>query len=266
MLFYFKRYGSAIVGLLIFSCAVGFSQKKATVFPFRDGEWLKYRIHYGFVNAGYATLDVKFEKKQEKPYYLFKGKGWTVGMFNWFFKTKDHYQSKVNPNTLYPFYAVRDVNEGGYVINRRLTFKNEAQKILVDDLKEKTKKVYEVKKATHDMISAFYYLRTFDCAELKKGESILLTLFFDGNPFEFKLKYLGDNILKTKFGKIKCHQFIPLVMSGRIFKEQESILFSVSADDNKIPIQIKAKLRVGSLKIDLAEYKKLANPMPIIIH
>jgi hypothetical protein len=23
------------------------------------GEWFKFRIHYGFVNAGYATLEVK---------------------------------------------------------------------------------------------------------------------------------------------------------------------------------------------------------------
>jgi hypothetical protein len=25
------------------------------------GEWFKFRIHYGFVNAGYATLEVKMQ-------------------------------------------------------------------------------------------------------------------------------------------------------------------------------------------------------------
>ena len=25
---------------------------------YQDGEWFKFRIHYGFVTAGYATLEV----------------------------------------------------------------------------------------------------------------------------------------------------------------------------------------------------------------
>ena len=41
--------------ILLFSISVYAQQQTA----FGVGEWFKFRIHYGFVNAGYATLEVK---------------------------------------------------------------------------------------------------------------------------------------------------------------------------------------------------------------
>ena len=41
--------------ILLFSLSVFAQQQTA----FGVGEWFKFRIHYGFVNAGYATLEVK---------------------------------------------------------------------------------------------------------------------------------------------------------------------------------------------------------------
>ena len=42
--------------------------------------------------------------------------------------------------------------------------------------------------------------------------------------------------------------FRPLVQSGRVFKEEESLTVWVSDDENKVPLRIKAELAVGSLK------------------
>ena len=38
--------------------------------------------------------------------------------------------------------------------------------------------------------------------------------------------------------------FRPYVQSGRVFKEQESLTVWISDDNNKIPLRIKASLRV----------------------
>ena len=54
--------------------------------------------------------------------------------------------------------------------------------------------------------------------------------------------------------------FRPLVQSGRVFKEQESLTVWISDDDNKLPIRIKASLAVGSIKADLDEYRGLKYP------
>jgi hypothetical protein len=44
------------------------------------GEWFKFRIHYGIVNAGYATLEVKDAIINNKKIFHVVGKGYTTGM------------------------------------------------------------------------------------------------------------------------------------------------------------------------------------------
>ena len=90
-------------------------------------------------------------------------------------------------------------------------------------------------------------------------------MFFDSKTFAFKLRFLGTEIIKTTFGKIKTIKLRPIVQSGRIFKESESVTIWVTADDNKIPIKLKASLAVGSLRAELKAFKGLANSFEIII-
>ena len=59
--------------------------------------------------------------------------------------------------------------------------------------------------------------------------------------------------------------FRPLVQSGRVFKEQESLTVWISDDDNKLPVRIKASLVVGSIKADIEGFKGLKYPFKIKI-
>ncbi len=61
-----------------------------------DGEWFKFRVHYGIVTAGYATLEVKNAKIKGEDVYHVKGFGETVGVSKWFFKVRDDYQSYID--------------------------------------------------------------------------------------------------------------------------------------------------------------------------
>jgi hypothetical protein len=85
-------------------------------------------------------------------------------------------------------------------------------------------------------------------------------MFFDEETFPFRLKFLGKQSLRTHLGKIESLVFRPYVLSGRVFKEQESVTIWISNDANKIPLKLKADLRVGSLTAELEEYRGLANP------
>ena len=115
------------------------------------------------------------------------------------------------------------------------------------------------------MISSFYFLRTIETDTLEQGEEVTLDIFFDSKTFPFKLRFLGTEVLKTKFGKIKTLKFRPSVQAGRVFKENESVTIWVTADKNKIPLKLKASLAVGSLRAELKSFKGLANSFKIII-
>ena len=135
---------------------------------------------------------------------------------------------------------------------------------MINDLKEHTKSTVDIEKNIQDLVSAYYYLRNnYDTETIQKGSIVELNIFFDSEIFLFKLKYLGRETIQTKFGKIKCIKFRPYVMAGRVFKEEESLTLWVTADKNKIPIKIKADLRVGSLRADLEALKGLKYPFKI---
>jgi len=62
--------------LLCISTVFSFAQGKA----YGDGEWFKFRVHYGFLTAGYATLEVGEEVLEGTEVFHVKGYGKTVGL------------------------------------------------------------------------------------------------------------------------------------------------------------------------------------------
>ena len=116
-----------------------------------------------------------------------------------------------------------------------------------------------------DVISAFYNLRNHEkLNNIKLGETIEIDMFFDDEIFKFKLKFMGYEKIKTKFGTVNAMKFRPYVMSGRVFKEKESLTMWVSNDKNRIPLKIQASLLVGSLKAELVQYKNLKTPLKVV--
>ena len=232
---------------------------------FQSGEWLKFKLNYsGWVKAGNATLEVKEATYKNRAVCHVVGKGWTTGAIKWFFKVNDLYESYFDKATGRPYKFIRNISEGGHVKNRVIEFDYEKNLAFVNDLRHKTKKTVAITSDIQDMVSAYYYLRDhYDTETIKVGHTVKLNMFFDNEIFGFKLKFLGRETISTKFGNINCLKFRPYVMAGRVFHEEESVTLWVSADNNKIPIKIKADLRVGSLRSDLVAFKGLKYPFEI---
>ncbi|WP_407266625.1 DUF3108 domain-containing protein [Tenacibaculum maritimum] len=251
-----------IIIFMLFLVVTTFSQEK--IVPFKDGEWLRFKMSYsGFLKAGNATLSLKEEELNGKEVFHARGKGWTTGMIKWFFKVNDDYQSYFDKRTGTPYLFKRKIDEGGYKKNKIITFYEDRRKAYIQDFIKKKDTILSAINV-QDMISTFYFLRKYNTKNLKLNEEINVNMFFDEKMHPFKLKYLGSEVLKTKFGKIKTQKFRPLVQAGRVFKAKESVTIWITADDNKIPIKMKASLSVGSLRAELDAYKGLANPFPII--
>ena len=234
---------------------------------FKPGEWLKFRVHYGWINASYATLQVKNSKVDDKTVYHVVGKGRTTGIARAFFKVDDRYESYFDKEDYRPYKFVRKIDEGGYTKDVEINFDYDKDEAILNDKKNKKKYNFTIQDSIQDLISAFYYVRdNYEFDDLVIGEDIKLNMLYDDDGiFQFKLKYLGKEILKTKFGKVECLKFRPYVQSGRVFKEQESLSLWVSNDMNKIPIRIKADIAVGSIKADLEGYNSLKHQFKIIM-
>lgn len=225
---------------------------------FQAGESFKFRISYGFVNAGEATLNLSSVTYDGKSVYHAKGYGYTTGITKKLFKVEDDYQSYFDKVTGRPYRFIRKIDEGGYKKNQEGFFDQLKNTVLVKDYKNNSQKTFYINANVQDIVSSFYYLRNHEkIKSLKNGETIEIDMFFDDETYKFKLKFMGKEEIKTKFGKINTLKFRPYVQSGRVFKEDESLTMWVSDDDNKVPLKIQASLLVGSLKAELINYSGL---------
>ena len=93
------------------------------------------------------------------------------------------------------------------------------------------------------------------------GQEFVIQTFFDREIYPLKFKFLGKEVVKTKLGSFNCLKFRPMVEKGRVFKEEEDMTLWVSDDQNKVPIRLKTDLLVGSIEMDLVEYKNLVQPL-----
>ncbi|RMB63545.1 DUF3108 domain-containing protein [Dokdonia sinensis] len=261
----YKRntYLYAIVMMVFFSAFATAQQRTET---YQSGEWLKFRVHYGFITGGYATIAVKDEMYEGKAVHHIKGFGETTGIVGFTFGVEDYYESWVDKETDLPYKFLRKIDEGGHTKHRVIKFDQTAQKAHIDDKKHNKQKTITTEPGVQDMVSAMFYMRNrMDTKNLKKGEEFKLSMFFDGENYPFKMKFLERETIRTKFGKVETLKFRPLVQSGRVFKEEESLTIWVSDDDNKIPLRIKADLAVGSLKADLDAFKGLKHSFKIVV-
>ena len=154
-----------------------------------------------------------------------------------------------------PWLFLRDVDEGGFKINQRYTFKQNLKKV------SNGEKDFDITMGMQDMISAFYKARTLNFKGMKPGKTFSFKCFMDDEIFKMKIKYVGDETIKIRKGKFKCHKFVPIVQEGRYFEDEEDVQFWITADKNKIPVLVKAKIPVGTVKLHLVEWSGLKNTL-----
>lgn len=235
--------------------ASAFKYRTVVNSAFKHGEKLTYRLHYGIIDAAQATLEVKESDKKINGRGLFRvvGKGKSIGSFNWFFKVDDHYESYMDEKGMFPWVFLRRVNEGGYKISQDYTFIQSKGKV-----KEGTKE-YKAPTNVQDMISSYYYARTLDFSNAKKGDVFEFNSFVDGEVFPLKIKFLGKEKVKIRKGKFNALKFSPVVQVDRIFKDEDDLQVWISDDGNKIPLLAKAKIMFGSIKMELTGYEGLVH-------
>ena len=225
---------------------------------FQVGEKLRYRVTYGFMDAGEATLELKSTTKKGDGRELIHavGIGKTLGGFNTFYRVFDKYETFFDKSGVFPWFFKRRVDEGGYKISQDYSFKQADNKVVTD--KGKT---FKIPSGTQDMISAFYYARTLDLSNIKKGKTFEFKVFMDDEVFNLKIRYLGTENISVRKGTFKCYKFGPVMQKGRYFKKEEDVNFWITADDNRIPVLVKANIPVGSVKLQLVEWSGLRNPL-----
>jgi hypothetical protein len=230
-----------------------------TNFSFSTGEVITFKIFYNviglYVDAGTASFTVSNTKLNNKPVYHIVGLGTSNPSYDWIFRVRDRYETYIDTTTLKPYRFVRHVEEGNYR-------KDELVNFFHDDLKAvSTRGTYAINNCMQDVLSSIYFARNIDFSKYKIGDKINFSMFLDDDSHNIYIRYLGKEIIKTRYGKFRAIKFKPMLIKGTIFEGGELMTVWVSDDLNRVPLRIESPITVGSVKVDMMGYKNLRYPM-----
>ena len=259
--------------MLLKLMAVSLMFSAQNTLPFKQGEHLDYTIFFGPLQVGSAQLDINdIIKKKNKTAFYVSGKGRTAFFFDIFFKVRDSYESYIDTETLLPLEFLRDVHEGGHEIYQNYKFyhfknhvstqskitKRKRNKIIKND------STYLLSYQSHDMLSAFFYARTFEKPEISGENNFYIPIFMDEEEYTLEIKYLYNEMLPTRWGNIECMVFKPIMQEGRIFEDGEQMKVWITNDENHLLMKVETKIWAGTIKAILSDYKSIKHPLSIL--
>jgi hypothetical protein len=230
---------------------------------FGPGEELRYKVHYGFVNAATARMVIADEVQfvNGKPCYKIDVFGESTGMFDVFLRIRDNWGTFMDTTSVMPQRAYRHIEEGKYRKHEIIDFDHRDQEAHVkvfSNSKQKWKPVekFSIPDRVQDLVSGYYYLRTIDFKSKKNGDIIKLNAFFDKEVYDFSIKIVGREEVKTKLGVIRAIVLSPIMPENSLFDGENSVRVWISDDINKVPLKIKANMFVGAVEVDIESFSK----------
>lgn len=247
--------------LLITSFSPGDGKRYLPNESFGFGERLEFRVGYKFITAGTAYFHVLPEPviRNGQQCYDVRFQVRSLQSLEWLYRVKDDYRTVLDVDGIFPYEFEQHIREGGYKRDFKATFDQ------VQNVARTTEGEFPVTPFIHDVVSAFYYVRTLDLQNKKKGEIIPLKNFFDRQTHDLGVKILGKQTIEVEAGTFRCIVIEPLVVEGGLFKADGKILIWVSDDERKIPVKVATKIPIGSIDTELTSYKGLRGPLQSLV-
>ncbi len=226
------------------------------------GERIEYRIHYGFINAGEAVLKIDEDIHQinNRPCYKVDIYGRTKGFFDMVTTVRDNWGTYLDTGAVVSQMFYQSIKEGNYRKKEVIEFDQVNNNAIVHRIHKKDstlirKDTIGIPPNIQDLVSGYYYMRTFDFDTLTANQVFAITGFFDDTTYHVKVKYLGRDKVKTKLGEYNAFLLSPIMPKNSFFRGTNPIKAWISDDKFRIPLKIKAELLIGSLEIDVRNYR-----------
>jgi hypothetical protein len=253
-----------IGGVAVLMLSTGMTLQAPTV-PLRSieneafgyGERLDYDVGYKFITAGKASFIVGTEPVMidGRKCYDIRFDVASLESLDWLYRVRDRYRTYVDVDGIFPWKFEQRIREGNYRRDFTATFDQVSRKARTTD------GTFDVPAFVHDVVSAFYFVRTHDLKKYRKGQTIALKNFFDKETHDLEVRVLGRQRVEVKAGTFDCVVIEPLVKEGGLFKSDGRIMIWLSDDDRKIPVKVSTKVVIGSIDAELTGYRGLRGPL-----
>jgi len=229
-----------IIFLSIFTILPGQS-----AWPFQIGERLIYNVSFTGITAGQASLEVVNDTMVNNYHQLhIRFNARTTFPVSSIYTINDQVDTWLDSKYLYTKKLTKNIREGNYK-NDSYTIIDYDQSIAITN-----GDTVIIDQFLRDSYSLFYFLRTIP---LIIGETIDFTAF-DGKiitPFQVITK--TKETINTMAGTFPCLVVKPFREGTTLLKNKGDMMIWFSDDKIRLPIQIRIKLKYGSMLLKLKD-------------
>ena len=227
--------------------------------PWMKGERLEYELSWGFITAGYATIEVKPRNDGKSEIYTYATANKTV---NKFYPVHDTVFTLVRNKGLMTDVFRKSLHEGTFHNKSLIRFDRNAKRALLSDTVFKDPVKHVVKRSAdtsvtiegleHSIMSAFYLVRTLP---LKEGATSRFSAVSGKKRYELKVIVHKRETIKTDLGSFKTVKVEPVLDGDGIFNSSGRIFIWFTDDEKRIPVLMQCEIALGSIKAELTKVK-----------
>ena len=213
--------------------------------PFKVGEQLNYQVFLPSIAmpVGSATFQVRARSKYfDHDGLLFTVSAQTTNALQRLFVASDIMNSYADPTTLLPFHTELSFSEGRRRFNSKLAINQDYGAAITD----KGERI-EIPVGTHDYLSFFYAVRTFNLIPPKRSA---ISILVNNKPVTLFISALKRE--SVQLGS----QTIPAIQLSLTTDDAQSDKFQlrawISDDRRRLPLRLTAVTELGVIRADLA--------------
>ena len=195
---------------------------------------------FNWVNAGKATLELL--PTDSATTWQIRSRAWSNGFFQTFYPVRDTVVSLIDSRGIYPVRFDKHLHEGNYKASISATYDQARHTLSMQDT------VFPIEPFTHDVLSAFYFIRT---QHLVAGDTLELAAVSGKKKYSLKVLCHGRETIEVPAGTFKTLVVEPVLKEDGLFKAKGKLTIWVTDDEAHIPVKMQSKIPVGSIKVEL---------------
>lgn len=212
------------------------------------GERMVFSIGYGPIKAGEGILEVVgLTEYKGHTCYNIQSKANSNRFFSSIYKVRDKITSYIDVETLYSRYFNKRLREGDYKKNVEIDFDH-----IAGEARYTNGETYPIASGVQDVLSAFFYVRNLD---LEVGKVFHVPAHSSRRTYDLKVIIHGKEKVEVEAGTWNCYVVEPVIEGDGLFKHEGKLTLYITDDAHRIPVLIKTKVPVGSIDVELKDYR-----------
>ena len=226
---------------------------------FSLGEKFTYLVSWKVFDAGIATISLvdRFHAQNE-DFYRIRATVRSTGIVATLFKVIDVFESHMTVADFCSRRIVKNIQEGHRQRTTVVDFDQKTRQARMNDIDLSRPGVppkhseSPIPACVQDVISAFYFVRT---RNFKVGETFRFPINDGGRTYDVEVEVQAMEPVKTPAGTFQAFRLEPKVFGG-LFKNKGRLFVWLMNDTEKVPIQLKARIAIGTITASLASIDK----------